>query len=230
MRSHYQYGIEYDFKEKRDNEHLVQHIALGYLRNHESISEKESLFKQILDRFEYDQIEEIISFFWMQRGYLREQTEADEDIRKRIIEFWRWLYKKYKGKKSFTKEDEKILSKASKLTAILPRIDSENFEWLKLSAPYVHVNFNSSFFIEYLDELKDKGDSIETAKYIGEIFLAMLEKFTPDYDQKHIRSIVEFLYNANANENASNICNIYGPKGYEFLRDIYEKHSNKSKT
>ena len=43
MRSHYQYSIEHDFKEKRDNEHLVQHIALGYLRKHESISEKESL-------------------------------------------------------------------------------------------------------------------------------------------------------------------------------------------
>jgi NurA-like 5'-3' nuclease len=62
----------------------------------------------------------------------------------------------------------------------------------------------------------------------GEIFLKMLEKFTPDYDQKHIRSIVEFLYKSNAEENASKICNIYGSRGYEFLRDIYEKHSNRT--
>lgn len=226
MRPHYQYSVDYDFKEKRDNEHLVQHVALGYLRKHESISEQGSLFRQILDKFKYDQIEEIIGFFWRQRDYLREQTEADEDFRKRIIEFWRWLYKKYKEKKSFTREDEKILSSASKLAAILPQIDKENFEWLKLSALYVQVNFKSSFFIEYLDKLKDKGDNAEVAKYIGEIFLIMLEKFTPDYDQKHIRSIVDFLYNTGATDSAKEICNIYGSRGYEFLRDIYVKHSS----
>ncbi|MEW6409705.1 MAG: hypothetical protein AB1488_06290 [Nitrospirota bacterium] len=227
MRPHYQYSVDYDFKEKRDNEHLVQHIALGYLRKHESISEKESLFKQILDKFKYDQIEDIIDFFWIQRGYLGEQTETDEDIRKGIIEFWRWLYEKYKGKESLKEEDKKILSNAAKLATILPRIDKENFEWLKLSAPYVHEDFNSPFFIEYLDELKDKGDSKETAKYIGEIFLKMLEKFTPDYDKKHIRSIVEFLCMSNNTENARRICNIYGQRGYEFLREIYEKCPDK---
>lgn len=228
MRPHYQYSVDYDFKEKRDNEHLVQHIALGYLKKHESISEKESLFKQILDKFNYDQIEDIIGFFWMQRGYLREQTETDEDIRKRIIEFWGWVYKKYKGKESLKEKDKKILSNAAKLTIILPKIDDENFEWLKLSAPYVHINFKSSFFIEYLDKLKDKGDYVESARYIGEIFLIMLDKFTPDYDQKHIRSIVEFLYKSNAEENASKICNIYGSRGYEFLRDIYDNHANRT--
>lgn len=228
MRPHYQYGVDYDFKEKRDNEHLVQHIALGYLRKHESISEKESLFKQILDKFNYDQIEDIIGFFWMQRKYLKEQTETDEDVRKRIIEFWGWLYEKYKDNTTLKEEDKEILSNAAKLAAILPQIDRENFEWLMLSAPYVNINFNSSFFIEYLDELKDKGDAKETAKYIGEIYLKMLDYFTPDFDQKHIRSIVEFLYNASAKDSANKICNIYGSRGQEFLRDIYEKHSNRT--
>jgi len=53
----------------------------------------------------------------------------------------------------------------------------------------------------------------------------MLEKTTPNYDKKYIRSIVEFLYNAEAQEYANKICNIYGSRGYEFLRDIYEKHA-----
>ena len=94
-----------------------------------------------------------------------------------------------------------------------------------LSAPYVHEDFNSPFFIKCLDELKDKGDGKEAAKYIAEIYLKMLEKITPDFDKKHIRSIVEFLYNAGAQENADKICNIYGSRGYEFLRDIYEKYN-----
>lgn len=227
MRSHYQYGIKYDFREKRDNEHLVQHIALGYLRKQESISEKGSLFKHILDKFKYDQIEDIIDFFSMQRGYLGEQTEMDEDIRKRIIEFWKLLYEKYKEISILTEEDKKILSNVAKLATILPQIDKENCEWLKLSGPYVSEGFNSSFFIEYLDELKDKGNSKKTANYIGEIFLKMLEKFIPDHDEKHIRSIVEFLYKSDAEEHASKICNIYGAGGYEFLRDIHDKFTNR---
>ncbi len=56
----------------------------------------------------------------------------------------------------------------------------------------------------------------------------MLEKFTPDYDQEHIRSIVEFLYDAGATDSASKICNIYGARGQEFLRDIYEKYSSRT--
>jgi len=89
-------------------------------------------------------------------------------------------------------------------------------------APYVHVNFNSPFFIEYLDNLKGKDPN--DPKYIGEIFLKMLENFTPDYDEKHIRSIVEYLYNSSQKAVADKICNIYGSRGYEFLRDIYEKY------
>jgi hypothetical protein len=84
-----------------------------------------------------------------------------------------------------------------------------------LSAPYVHEDFNSPFFIECLDGLKDKGDNKETAKYIGEIYLEMLEKITPDFDQKHIRSIVEFLYNNGTQDNANKICNIYDVSCYK---------------
>ncbi|MEW6674803.1 MAG: hypothetical protein AB1348_02075 [Nitrospirota bacterium] len=148
----------------------------------------------------------------------------------RIIEFWRYLYEKYKGKDeaSLTKEDKQILSSASKLTALLPQIDADSHEWLMLSVPYVHEDFNSPFFIENLDSLKDKGDSKETAKYIGDIYLKMLEKITPDFDQKDIRSIVEFLYDAGASDSANRICIIYGLRGYEFLRDIYERHLSRA--
>ena len=228
MKPHYQHGIEYDFKEKHDNEYLIQHISLAYLRGHESIDKVESLFKQILDKFEYDEIKEIIGFFWMQRGYLTAQDETSENMRKKIIEFWRWLYEKYKGEDedSLTREDKQILSASSKLATFLAKIEPESFEWLMLSAPYTHEDFNSPFFIEYLDKLKEKGDKSETAKYIGDVYLKMLEKFTPDFDQKHIRSIVEFLYDAAPTDKAKTICNTYGSRGAEFLRDIYEKYSN----
>ncbi len=230
MWSHYEYGLSYDFKERRNREHLIQQICIGYLRGNETLDNPASLFKKIIDEWKAEEIREIIGFFWMQRNYLKATSEEDETIRKKIIEFWKLLYGKYKGKDEVTlnHEDKQILSSASKLTALLPQIDEESYDWLMLSAPYVHEDYNSSFFIEYLDELKDRGEKNETAKYIGDVYLKMLKKITPDFDQEHIRSIVVFLYNTGATDNANRICNIYGSRGHEFLRDLYEKHSGRT--
>jgi len=228
MRFHYYYGIGYDFKEKKYNERLVQHIAIGYLRNNETLNKERSLFKKILDIFNYEQIASIIHFFWIQRDYLTKDDEISINIREKIIEFWGWLHKKYKDKQGIDENDKKILSDVIKLTVFLPEIDKENSEWLKLSAQYLRLDVNSSFFIEYLDELKDKGDNKETSKYIGEIFLIILKNFTPYYyDQKHICSIIEFLFKEGNRVTAREICNIYAQRGYEFLRDIYDKYENK---
>jgi hypothetical protein len=226
-RDHYQYALSYDFKNKPNREHLIEHVCIGYLRDHERIDDPNSLFRKIIDAWRPDQVKEIIGFFWMQRDYSREASEENEEIKKKIIEFWRLLYDHYKDKdeSSLSHEDKLILSSASELTAFLSSIDAEFYKWLMLSASYVSEDFRYSFFIEYLDQLKDKGDTKQTAKYVGEIYLKMLEKGTPDHDEKHIRSIVGFLYNAGAQENANKICNIYGSRGYEFLRDIWEKYN-----
>jgi hypothetical protein len=227
MRGHYQYGLSYGFKNKRNREHLIQHICIGYLREHERLDDPHSLFQKIIDAWKPEQIEEIIGFFWMQRSFLSGISEEDEAMKAKIIDFWRHLYGKYKGKdeKSLTQEDKKILSSASKLAGILSQINTESYDWLMLSAPYVQEDFNAPFFLKCLDELKNKGNSKKAAQYIAEIYLKMLEKITPDFDKKHIRSIVEFLYNASAKEDANKICNIYGLRGHEFLKDIYEKYS-----
>jgi hypothetical protein len=232
MKQHYLHAIEYDFKESHTNQRLVQHISLQYLNDKEVINDTEGLFWKLLDRWNASQIKEIIDFFWMQRDYLGENLENKPKVEKppefqkmkeRIIEFWRWVYQnKFKGKepKNLSEEDKKILSYLSKLTVFLSEIDSENSNWLIASARYVHLDFNSPFFIEYLDNLKNK----DTSKYVGEIYLKILDGFTPDYDQKHIYSIVEFLYQSGEKENADKICNIYGSRGLYFLRDLYEKN------
>lgn len=227
MRPHYHYGIGYNFKEKKYNKQIVQHIALGYLRNNETLNEEGSLFKKILDMFNYEQIATIIHFFWIQRDYLTKDDKISANIREKIIEFWRWLYIKYKNKQGIDENDKKILSDVTKLTVFLPKIDKENSEWLNLSTKFLRLDSNSSFFIEYLDELKDNGDNKETSKYIGEIFRIILENFTPYYyDQKHICSIIEFLFKEGNEGTAREICNTYAQRGYEFLRDIYDKYKD----
>jgi hypothetical protein len=228
MRPHYEYGIHYDFKESHDRERLIQHISIGYLRGQEAIEDSKSLFRKVLDKWNYQQIREIISYFWMQRDYATTETEDAKNARQKIIEFWKWVFERYQNKKveQLDKNDKLLLSDISKLIVFLPEINDDNFQWLMLSAPYVKEDFSSPFFIEYLDGLKERCDNkAKTAEYIGEIFLTMLDHFTPDYDVAHIRPIVEFLYEAKATEKAIEICNTYGSRGYEFLRDIYEKNN-----
>jgi hypothetical protein len=116
-------------------------------------------------------------------------------------------------------------SELSKLAVFLEKIDAKNCEWLSLSALYIHVDFNAPFFLKYLNSLKDKDK--EAGKYVGEIFLEILKNSTPDYDQKDICSIVEYLYIEDFEKYAIEICKIYGSRGYEFLRDICEKYPNK---
>jgi len=237
MRPHYKYGINFNFKKENVNKFLIQHICLGYLHGKENVGNEESLFRKIVANWNFEQINEIIGFFWMQRNYLvekiHEETKIKETqeiiaIKNKIIDFWRWAYEnKYKGQQKLKEEDQKLLSDLSKLTVFLTEIDKENYEWLKLSAKYVHKFYESPFFIEYLDKIKEKGVKEDSAKYIGEIFIAMLDDYDslPDYDQNHIRSIVGFLYSAGNIKKADEICDIYERKLYEFLRDIYEKNN-----
>jgi len=257
MKEHYVKAMTYSFKERYAEERLVQHIAIGYLRGIESLSGGD-LFGLLLKRWNYTQIEELIGFFWMQRkeykrvppkavvmvakeGELKpkivkskkelEQPLEDDErakIENRIIDFWKLVFKRYKDKTGKSEEDKKVLSIISKLTVFLPKIDDENFKWLMLSAPYVHLDFSSPFFIEYLDKLKGEGDKTESAKYVAKIFLKMLDSFTPDFDQKHIKSIIEYLYQIKDKEStgyANQICNIYGNRGYDFLREIWENNN-----
>jgi hypothetical protein len=221
-------AIDHDFKDEFTTTFLVQYICIRYLNGYESIEDTggcesiedtESLFKKILDKWSYSQIGEIIKVFVTYRNY---------DVKDKIIAFWQWVYEnKYNDvQKELNSEDKKILSFLSKLTVFLPKIDSKNFNWLRLSASCVDIDFNSSFFIECLNDLKDKEDSV---KYIGEIFLKILEGSTPDYEEENIRTIVEFLYQKGYKEDANNVCNVYGRRGYDFLRDLYEKYNSSLK-
>lgn len=232
MRSHYEKAIEYKFKEEHSSERSVQHICLLYLQDIEKIEDENGLFRKIINKWNPFQIKEIIGWLWMQRDSImkpiNEKNKPEEMVRKEkmrelINDFWRWVYEnKFKEKEQLNKEDKEILSKLSKLAVFIQKINCENYEWLKLTARYINVDFNTSFFLKYLDNLKDKDK--DAGRYVGKIFLKILKNSTPDYDEKDIRSIVEYLYISNFKEFADEICNIYSTRGLEFLRDIYEKY------
>lgn len=232
MKPHYEIAIDHDFKEKHTMVRLIQYISVGYLHEYETLDSKNSLFYRILDKWDYSQIKEVIKFFRMQKDYIVEiieevKSEITSDIikmKKKIVKFWEWVYEnKYKKTQieEINNEDKEILSSLSLLVAFIDKIDSENIDWIKLSACYANIDYKSPFFIEYLEKLKDK----DSKGYVGEILLEMLEYFTPECDREHIKSIVTYFYENNFNEYANKICNIYGSKGHEFLHDIYDKYN-----
>ena len=223
MRSHYIRGIEKDFGKSPTENRLVQHITIGYLRGNESLEGQDSLFKRIMDKWDHSQIGEIVNFFWSQAQYLKEEakqeSEEDKRVKDRIIEFWRWTYENRNVVKDKLKKDYKeVLSGLARLTILLDKIDLESSKWLLLSAPCAS---NSSFFIKYLNKFEDK----ESIRFIGKIFLEMLSAITPDYNQEHIISIVKKIYKFGNRTEADKICNVYGSRGCEFLRPIYEEHN-----
>jgi hypothetical protein len=225
MKPHYEFGLSYPFKAKHDREYLIQHICVRYLQSKETLHENRSLFRKIIDVWETGQILEVIGFFWMQRGFLKAVDDENRQIKAKIIDFWKVLFEKYKDKDedALNQKDKEILSSASKLAIFLPRIDDESYQWLMLSAAHIHVGFNAHAFIEYLDAIKAREETKDTAKYIGEIYLKLIERKLPDYDRVHIRSIVDYLFQAGETDPADKICEIYGRKDYDFLRDIWDK-------
>ncbi|WP_028841798.1 hypothetical protein [Thermodesulfobacterium hveragerdense] len=108
----------------------------------------------------------------------------------------------------------------------MQEINEENLKWLEISVLCVDVGYHLSFFIEYLNHLKDKGQSV---KFIGKVYLKMLKNSTPYYREKNIKSIVKFLYQKGKKEEANAICNIYFSREYEFLRELYERYNKYNK-
>ena len=225
MSPHYRQGMTVELKGKRNNQHLIQHISLGYLFEYKKFDDPENLFKKVLETWNTEHILYITDFFWSQQRYLKEGSEKDEKIIEKIIFLWRWIYEnQYKNKSEIAitdDNDKKILSSLARLTIYLDSINDESSNWLMLSAPFAKENHNSSFFIECLDKFSDP----TSISYIGKIYLKMLDHFMPDFDEKHIRSIVEKLYANGPKDAADNICNTYGMKGNDFLRDLYDKYN-----
>jgi hypothetical protein len=222
MQQHYYKTIE---QTSTDNEFIIErlanHGAIGYLRGNET------LFDKILDKWQVPYLLNIINFFSRESRYiLKPDVENREDLIKKVIAFWEKVYIKYEGKDSDIKdEDKRILSNVIKLTVYLSKIEKREFDWLMLSAKYVHIDSNERWLLEYLDALKDKGD----IHYILPIILMMFENFTFAYAPDYVESIIVYAYehgDMEAKQMANDICNGLGAAGFEYLRPVYEKYND----
>ena len=210
---HYTKAIKIEFSDSHITERLVQHICIGYLEDWEKLEDKESLIFQLIENKNINQLSAIVSFLWVLRDKLNDK------IKIKVKPLWKTLYELVRQNEENPKY-QKLISNLSKWLSLIDEIDDEIFEWLKLSAKYVDKDYNTPFFIEYL--LKHAS---ETPAKVGEIYLEMLNaNIYPDYKKEDIQEIVHLLYDKSEKEIANRICNLYGAKGFDFLKDTYETH------
>jgi len=216
---HYAKAIKTEFSDSHITERLVQHICIGYLEDCEKLEDKESLIFQLIENKNINQLSAIVSFFWMLGDKLIDK------IKIKVKPLWKTLYELVRQNEENPKY-QKLISNLSKWLSLIDEIDDEIFEWLKLSAKYVDRDFDTLFFIEYLLKHASK-----TPAKVGEIYLEMLNaNIYPYYKEEDIQEIVYLLYDKNEKEIANRICNLYGAKGFDFLKDIYETHKKDDKS
>ncbi len=227
----------------------------------QTLDNPDSLISSLIKSGNSAHIQQIISFLWMEReDYIPSPSKAVvveykngktqpkviesgkaqskksveaifENIGLKVIDFWRYVVKIYSEKSDKTNDDKEILASLSKLAVFLPQLDDESVKWIMLSAPYVELGFSSSSIIDYLNQLKDRGDKIKNAQYIVDIFGEMLKTFTPEFQQEHIQSLMDFVCEYGASptkDKAKAIFNTYAKRGREdILSEVYKKHKDK---
>ena len=74
----YEKALDTQFGGRHVNERVVQHIVLAYWGGKESLDSKGSLMRRVLDRWNKDELREVINFLWMQRG-----EEIEQEVKER---------------------------------------------------------------------------------------------------------------------------------------------------
>lgn len=212
---HYAKAIKTDFKEIRIHHQLVNHICLGYIDGFELLSEKDSLINLVFDRWNSEQIIQLIRSF---RFYIR---DFSPDKLPMFIPLWRVIISKIKEDPE-NSDNIKILTELNDWFSLVDELTDEICEWLKLSVKYLKPND-----IYFIDNLIKHASS--QPKRCAELFIIMIE--SGHYFWIHEDKIVQFvkiLYQLNERSIADIICNSYLQAGYDFLRPIYEENTRKS--
>ncbi len=223
----------------RADQRLIEHICIGYLQLGESLAQnneegQSSLFLKMLNEADTadkcGRWEEVAGFFWsisgrtLKKEEKEDQEEPSADFKKKVLSFWEWTVKEQELIKSKLGEKyNSFLSRMAELTIWLDKIDETTEKWLMLSAPFIEIDYRSSFFIEYLTKFVDDEGSL---RRIGRIFLKVLETATPTFKKEDIQLLVEQLYKVGEKDavikaDADNICNTYGRRGIHFLKDLF---------
>ncbi|BCD68812.1 SIR2 family protein [Nitratiruptor sp. YY09-18] len=214
--NHYLKAIKTSFKDEHITERLAQHIAVGYIENWENLDDETSLISQLIENGNKKQLLAMVSFFWMMR------EDINDKIKTKIKPLWKAIFEKTIENKE-SSENQEVISNLINWLVLIDEIDDEIFEWLKPAIRYSFKYHNTIFLSEYLLKHVSK-----TPEKVGELYIEMLENNNYLYYKvENIQETIKILYETGEKELADRICNLYGARGFDFLRDIYFEYNKK---
>ncbi len=221
---HYERAIKNDIKIKSISDHgIIRHIVSFYFWGFEDL-QKDGLLKMLFNKGNSTSILEVVNFVWRQEGYLKSLNHGEaKNFEEIILNLWNCLAKKYDIVND--EEEQKILAALSNLLVFVPELNDTYTDLVLKSSGITDKHFHSHYLIENLIKLKDRGNPSQSSKHIGVILNSI--QFAPYFssiNNKHIISLVEFLYENGQKQIADEFCNKMAKQGHEFLIEIHNKY------
>lgn len=223
---HYERAIKNNIQIKSHHDHgIIRHIVAFYFWGFEDLK-TEGLLLMLINNGRPSSIIELVNFVWRQEGYLR-TLNRNESKKFEIIIFDLWAYLVNKYENTTIEDEQKVLAGLANLLEFVPELNEINTSLVLKSITLSEKYFQTHYLIENLIKLKDKGNLIETAKYIGLILnLIPFTAYFSSTENKHIIELVVFLYGNGQKKVADEICNKLTKQGHEFLIEIHNKYKD----
>jgi hypothetical protein len=196
----------------RVEEKIIQNIVVSYIQGNEDINKPESLISMLINRKDYSELSQLISFIWTLR------KKDDDKLREKVFELWP---KVLEIVDVTSKEGRKLVSWLCHWAAFIDEIDAITESWLLQIAPYAEEDYNSYDLLESLARISES-QALEAQK----VWLKMLDSYSYDYPDDAIRQILKNLIvlGAEGERKAKEIVYAYLRHGIErprtWLREI----------
>ena len=163
----------------RVKEKVIQNIVVSYIQGNEDINKPESLISILINRKDYSELSQLISFIWTLR------KKDDDKLREKVFELWPKLL----GIIDFEyREERKLASRLCSWAAFIDEIDTTTESWLLQIAPYAEEDYNSYDLLESLARISES-QALKAQK----VWLKMLDSYSYDYPDDAIRQILKNL-------------------------------------
>ena len=181
----------------RVEEKIIQNIVVSYIQGNEDINKTESLISILINRKDYSELSQLISFIWTLR------KKDDDKLREKVFELW----PKVLGIIDFeSREGKKLASQLCSWAAFIDEIDATTESWLLQIAQYAEEDYNSYDLLESLARISES-QALEAQK----VWLKMLDSYSYDYPDDAIRQILKNLI-------------VLGPEGKRKAKEVVDAY------
>jgi len=181
----------------RVEEKVIQNIVVSYIQGNEDINKPESLISILINRKDYSELSQLISFIWTLR------KKDDDKLREKVFELWPRVLEIVDVA---SKEGRKLASRLCHWAAFIDEIDATTESWLLQIAPYAEEDYNSYDLLKSLARISES-QALEAQK----VWLKMLDSYSYDYPDDAIRQILKNLI-------------VLGPEGERKAKDVVDAY------